>query len=368
MQKGQSYTTPAGKAFMELVRCGLSGANPDEILFSDLSSRDWEEIYTLAKRQTVCGICYDAYRKLPDCLLPPGTLLPRWVARVNAIETTNRAMTEAVTLLVRMMRAMGLNPIIQKGISVARFYKNPELRECGDIDLWLPASEFGSGIEFARKTGSNIKSNPDGSISFLYRCFVIELHSQLINVSSPFASRSLASFGKRHISSHVTDATIPSPTPLIELLLINVHIMKHVFGTGIGLRHICDYLCASYALKGHYSEARFEKMCSVLGISKWTALLNDFLVTHLHADPEKLPPSGLKKANSIPTETLMKIIMEGGNFGQHLADGRTKKRHRSGHSKLHTLSMFLKRSRFAASVAPAEASWNFFRLLVGQIH
>ena len=91
--------TPAKQAFMELVRCGIAGAAPRQGLFRGLSGADWETIYTLARRQTVCGICYDAYCKLPDSLLPGGTLLPRWVARVNAIETSNRAMGIAVDLV-----------------------------------------------------------------------------------------------------------------------------------------------------------------------------------------------------------------------------------------------------------------------------
>ena len=154
---------------MELVRCGIAGAAPRQGLFRGLSGADWETIYTLARRQTVCGICYDAYCKLPDSLLPGGTLLPRWVARVNAIETSNRAMGIAVAQLVESLGAMGLHPLLQKGLSVARFYSNPELRECGDIDLWLPADEMDRAIDFARQHDSRLKSHPDASISFIFR-------------------------------------------------------------------------------------------------------------------------------------------------------------------------------------------------------
>ena len=353
---------------MELVCCGLSGANPNEKVFSNLSGDDWEQIYTMARRQTVCGVCYNAYCKLPDTLLPPGSLLPRWVARVNAIETANRAMYEAVASLVAKLRQLGIHPVVQKGLSVAKFYNNPELRECGDIDLWLPESEIESGIAFARSIDTNIQSHPDGSISFIYRGFVVELHRRLINISSPSLSRRMESFAIALCRKQVNyDSRIPSPPPLLELLLVNVHIMRHVFGTGIGLRHLCDYMCAAYSLHGRYDAEEFKVVCSMLGISKWTALLNDFLVKHLGADMAMLPPSGLKSANTIPTGTLLKIIKEGGNFGHHLHNSDHKPSHVAG-GKLHTLGMFLKRSRFAASVAPSEAFWNFFRLIIGQVH
>lgn len=361
-----TVNTPAHKAFMELVCCGVSGAVPDEKIFSGLSGEDWEQIYTLARRQTVCGICYDAYCKLPDRLLPAGSLLPRWVARVNAIETSSRRMSEAVAALVKTLGALGLHPVVQKGLSVARFYINPELRESGDIDLWFPGDELEKAIAFARKTDRKLKSHPDGSLSFIYRGFVVEIHRQLINISTPGAARRLRAFISRQSPVCATGDGIPSPAPLFELLLVNVHIMRHAFGTGIGLRQICDYMRAAYELKGSYDPAEFEKACVSLGISRWTALLNDFLVTYLRASADMLPPSGLSEANSQPVSSLMKIVIEGGNFGHHRHSVAESAVPASG-GKLHTMAMHLKRARFALAIAPSEAVWNFIRLIVGQI-
>lgn len=368
MLKVDNYNTRAQRAFMELVRCGATGATPDHHLFISLSANDWEYIFTTARRQTVCGICYCAFCLLPDSLLPPDTVLLRWVARVSAIEDSNRRMAEAVPQIVRMMRGIDLHPVVQKGLSVARFYPHPELRECGDIDLWVPACDFSACLSLVRQIDGTMKSHPDGSISFVYQGFVVEIHRKLISISSPLRSMNLEAFALRRCHKHVDyDAPVPSPTPLLELLLISVHIMRHAFGTGIGLRHICDYMCAAYALSGQYDRDEFSEACSLLGISRWVALLNDFLHERFGADPDILPPSGLRKANRIPTEALMSIIMEGGNFGQHsLAAG--KKKGSAANGKLQTLSMLLRRSRFAASIAPSEALWNFVRLIIGQMH
>lgn len=353
--------TPAKQAFMELVRCGIAGAAPRQGLFRGLSGADWETIYTLARRQTVCGICYDAYCKLPDSLLPGGTLLPRWVARVNAIETSNRAMGIAVAQLVESLGAKGLHPLLQKGLSVARFYSNPELRECGDIDLWLPADEMDKAIDFARQHDSRLKSHPDASISFIFRGFVVELHRRLISLSAPRAAHRLETYIRQYYSRRPLAGSIPSPAPLLELLLLSVHIMRHAFGTGIGLRQLCDYMRASYMLRGQYDAAEFERACEELGISRWIAVLNAFLVKYLGAEPAMLPPASCRKVSDRQVDGLMGVIMEGGNFGLH-----------SGHAdapggKLRTLSMLLRRSRFAFGIAPAEAFWNFVKLTVGQL-
>lgn len=357
--------TSAEKAFRELLRKGLAGAAPAPSLFEGLTGDDWEAIYRMAKRQTVCGICYDSFCRLPGRLLPGGALLPRWVARVNAIETTNLRMRAALAGLVALFREARLHPVVQKGLSVARFYPNPESRESGDIDLWLPGDELSQAVEMISGLGCTPARHPDGSISFSYKGFVVEFHRTLINVCNPKASARLDAYAREACAGAEPAAgDIPSPTPLLELLLLDFHIMRHAFGNGIGLRQVCDYVLASKALAGSYDRREFESCCRMLGISKWTALLNEYAVDCLAVDPAVLPPSGWSGKGTLPVAKLHDIITDGGNFGHHL-----KKRCRDGgKTKLHTLAMLARRSRFAASIAPSEAFWNFVRLLVGQIH
>lgn len=356
-----SCDIPARKAFLELVRCGAMGSAPDPALFRGLTAGDWETIYTLARRQTVCGLCYSAYCVLPDSLLPAGPVLPRWVARVEAIEDAGRRMACAVRELVDAFRRAGLHPVVQKGLSVARFYPAPGLRECGDIDLWFPESEMSAAVALVAAKGRTVTTHPDGSRSFSFRGFVVELHRRLISISAPRASRRLAASVARMCADSVPAADLPSPLPLLELLLIDVHIMRHAFGTGIGLRQICDYMLAADRLRGRYDRAEFARMCAALGISRWTALLNAFTVRYLGADAASLPPSGCEKEVTLPVEDLMRIVLEGGNFGHHSASGALRRR-----GKSHTVAMLVRRSRFAFSVAPAEAFWNIVRLTFGQ--
>lgn len=351
-----------------MVCSGLRDEAPDEALFKVLDNTGWEKIYKMACRQTVTGICCTAFCKLPDGLLPPHTLLVQWMARVNTIEYLNRCMREAIMLLIKRFRKQGLHPIVQKGLSTARFYQNPDLRESGDIDIWLPGKDFDKGVKHVRESGEDVKHNPDGSFSFVYRGFVVELHLYLIKICNPAVAYKWNTYAIQLCTAEMgNDEEIPSPPPLFEILLISMHIMHHAFGAGIGLRHICDYYCALQALHGKYDLAAFEKACRSLGISKWTEMLNGFTAFYLDAPESILPPSGLKSPKKVSPEALLYIIKEGGNFGQHFQDDG-KRTILSYKGKLHTLSMFLKRSRFAASIAPVEAFWGFGRLLLGQMY
>lgn len=360
--------TPAYDAFKELLCKGLAGSEPDITLFENLTDDGWETIYRTARRQTVCGVCYDALCRLPDRLLPSSSLLPRWVARVNAIETANLAMRAALSRLVSTLKASGLHPMVQKGLSVARFYISPDLRESGDIDLWLPGKELSAGVDIVRKLGCRPVTHPDGSIAFNYQGFVVEFHRALINVCNPSIAKQLESYVAGMCRDYGDDSSsIPSPPPMLELLLLDVHIMRHAFGNGIGLRQICDYVLASKALRDSYDHAEFERLCRKTGISKWTALLNGFAACYLDASPADLPPSGRDGKGGLPVERLFDIISKGGNFGHHMPNYSSSLGN-MGKRKLHTLSMFARRGRFALSVAPGEAFWQIFRLIMGQIH
>ena len=99
---------------------------------------------------------------------------------------------------------------------------------------------------------------------------------------------------------------------------------------------------------------------------KWIEILNGFLVRYLDIPAEELPSSGFKGKNNVSPDVLMRIIREGGNFGLHQQESGICDKPRAK-GKMHTLVMFFRRSRFAASVAPSEAFWCFVRLLLGQL-
>lgn len=348
-----------------MVYCGISDKIPDNDLFSSLNICDWEEIYRMARRQTVCGICYDAFCRLPGELLPPENILIRWVARVNAIEITNRRMAQALSSLLGIFRNEGLRPVVQKGMSVARFYRIPELRECGDIDLWFPTEDIDRAIKVAAENGSGLRHNPDSSVSFIFNGFIIEMHSRLISLSNPAGLRRIDRLIRELGTDRNNSEELPSPPALLELLLVTVHIMRHAFGKGIGLRQICDYYRASVALAGKYDSGHFADICRATGISRWVALLNDFVATYLGMPASGMPPSGLDGKSKESPETLMEIIREGGNFGQYIREDDSGKPD-FDKGKIHTFVMFLRRARFAAGIAPKEALWSVGQLILGQ--
>ena len=84
-----------------------------------------------------------------------------------------------------------------------------------------------------------------------------------------------------------TEITIPSP--LLNLVLLNTHIMKHAFGWGIGLRQLCDLTRAYHCLQTETDGKALYDLCRKAGIIRWNSLLHTFLVKQLGLPASSLP-------------------------------------------------------------------------------
>lgn len=362
-------STASDRAMLQLLRAGLYDDPSLLEGFAGLTPSQWETLYVQAKRQTVSGIICHALAMLPDSLLPPYGLLLRWVARAHSIETSYSRMSRALSSLLELFAAAGLRPVLQKGHGVARFYSTPTLRVCGDIDLYFPEEQQQQADAIIASHGISLHRAPDGSTCYLWQGVEVEHHSSLIQLHSPFRRNALS----RLLASEATvdinvGASLPAAvlTPLAELLMINVHIMKHSLGAGIGLRHFCDYSLAYAALIPAIGMERYKEACRSLGILRWTDVLHSFINAILPSAGAPLPVLG-REASADALRRLGSLVMEGGNFGlyRHSSDRISRN---AWSRKFGTFFSFLRHSGFTVRIAPGEALWMIMKLTRGQLH
>lgn len=351
-----------------LLRAGLWEKEPEELSLFPLPPETWAEIFKLSRMHTVTGIVYRGILRLPDDCLPPWEMLAQWVAQAERIERMNRTMNDTLAELYALFDSKGWLAVLQKGQGVARFYEEPLLRECGDIDLYFPDRKAqDEAAEWLRKEGCQPEKAPDGSLHYRYNGIVVEHHPELIDLQNPFLhgylSRLIAGegFGKAVLAEGRVTVVVPSP--LLDLLLLNTHIMKHAIGRGVGLRQLCDIAHAYHSLHGQFDPETLRFLYIKTGISHWSSLLHAFLVDYIGLSSDRLPYDEHRLLSSQP---LLDIVLRGGNFGQH-ADGQEKTRAQRGWiRKLHTARSFCRNLHFAATYASGESFWTAARLLRGQ--
>ena len=441
-------------AFLTLLRAGLWGRDPMEEGFRLPGDEEWEQVFKMSGRQTVAGIVFDGICRLPDDLQPSPGLFARWVVAVTRIESGNERMNVALKDLVKVFVDNRLSPVLQKGQGVAEFYPAPMHRECGDIDFYFPESLSlrqaqrpenaaqrpenaahkpektanqpvaepveapdndrllslskhrtmnDKAIDLVKSHGIKVETMPDGSQSYEWKGIEIEQHPTIVDLCSPAARKWIPDLDGEpgYVPSDLADGLL-EPSPELNALLLNTHILKHALGKGIGLRQMCDLAMLYHRIcaDGRRQECgeRIFRLYRRAGILKWSRLLHSFLVGVIGLKEEELPYSE-KVVSYWP---LFRIVEDGGNFGQHrgkdsghfgtstssvtgkISDGNgsgvsVEPRERNGSEgsghfdklsdrkrKLATAGMFLRRAGFSMRFAPKEAFWTFTELVKGQ--
>lgn len=344
------------KALLSLLRAGLWNKEPDEKDMFPLSEQEWQDVYRLAKEQTVDGLVFQGACMLDEDLMPPIDMMQVWLAKVDQIEQTNRSMNAKLDRLLEWLKSNGIHPVVMKGQGVARYYEEPLQRICGDIDLFLPTKgEFTEACQLTEAKGLATTQEADGACSFMWDDVEVELHQRLIDIHNPWCQKGIAQL----IESEGYDDDYP--TPLLNILLLSAHLLKHIMGHGVGLRQFADMARACAVLHDSIDTKQYEVECRKLGIENWSSELHEILVDVLGLSPSLLPS---QRKSSLSTEYILGKVLKGGNFGQHGTsrnenDGTWKR-------KWHTAQSFLRDWKQNRRLAPSETFWVTASLALGQ--
>lgn len=354
-------------ALLALLRSGLWEREVDDLSPFPLPRVLWECVYQLARCQTVTGLVFRGIQYLPDELLPHESLLVQWAAETDAIERKNREMNRVLSGLCSLFHSIGLHPVLQKGQGVAHFYDKPLLRECGDIDLYFAGNDAWTAANSAMASrGARLRELSDKSVYYMWQGIKIEHHSRLFDLHNPFLRGYAARLERdkgfdRLVLDGFPGSELTVPSPFLNLMLLDLHILKHALGWGIGLRQLCDMARACHCLSAGIEPDEMRAVSRRLGITRWDAMLHACLTGSLGLREQCLP-----YPVSAPTaQPLLDIVWRGGNFGYRL-QSRGQSGQSSWRSKLRTARSFRHNLRFAVSYAPKEAFWLVARLLKGQ--
>ena len=281
------------KLFFELIQVAIGSRKS---LSRVPSAAEWGELYAMATRQALTGVCFVAVQKLSgssDVSCLPELLRLKWLGMAAKIQQRNQVVNEACVELVRQYTHDGLSCCILKGQGNLVNYPE-ELREArnpGDIDVWCKTADpcgveiavgdlDGKGahyehyagirgvIEYVKQLHRIAGSEIHDGIRYHHvdapsvNGVSVEVHFRPIYFDNPIRNRRLQRWFEENEQFNLCDATaldkkaclqqekntFSVPSVSFNVVYQLAHINKHLFEEGIGLRQLMDYYFVLRAL------------------------------------------------------------------------------------------------------------------------
>lgn len=315
------------KLFFELILVALGKRTA---LSSAPSADEWGVLFGLSRQQALAGVLWTGVNRLPEDQRPPRDILLSWYALSLKIRELNLRLNKECVEVGNFLNDQGFDCALLKGQSMARLYRHPLSRTPGDIDVWLrPKGSKSISLSQARRAVLSL-ARQRGRLEGVTYCHVhfpllkqteVELHFTPSWMSSFQDNRFLQRFWLEEapvqfahaIALPETSGTVASPTNEFNRFYILLHIYRHFFGEGIGLRQLMDF---HYVLLQPCSEAsrlRTVDMLRRMKMLRFSAAVMFIMqeVFGLSSEQLLLPP------NEPEGRFLLSEILHSGNFGKY---------------------------------------------------
>ncbi len=305
----------------DILRCALSGKH----FTGTLLVKQFEDVLKQAEEQAIFGLIFNAVHNVEIADKEDGVgdevgiaqmVIYEAVGLQEQIKQLNEIVNERAERLKRIFASWGYRTCILKGQGVAQLYPTPLLRQSGDIDIWVDGKQD-EIISCIRNNCLGIR-NVDyvHSGANFFNDVEVEVHFRPSWMYNPFCNRKLQKYFSASRESQFAhfDDKVGFAYPTIEFNLVYslIHINRHIFEEGIGLRQFVDYY---YILKHSSSEERnvaFRQLCQ-FSLKKFVAAVMYIEKEVLGIDDEYL----LCVPNRKEGKFLLDEIVRGGNFGQY---------------------------------------------------
>ena len=244
--------------YVTLLKCSIQNECSVKS-FSFLSDSQWYQLFHLSQQQATLGVCYPVLNTLPKAQQPPQGIFLQWAAQANYIKIRNQKMQQALRSLQSLFAEIEVYPVVMKGLSFAMNYPIPDLRMCGDIDLFIP-EKYEGAIEYLRGKGMELDYS-EQHYALNYQGVRVELHHRVIN--PPFKEINTYKIQDIHWESrnNMNRERLDFKVFDIETqaVLMLTHAAEHLAGPGISFRFLYDWATFLQAHEKELNPISFNK-------------------------------------------------------------------------------------------------------------
>lgn len=249
-----------------------------------------------------------------------------FVERLQAVVLTSigmySQMNTALRQIVVTLREKGIEPVLLKGQGLAEYYPTPELRQCGDIDIYVGEDNYWAAYDAFYPISTEIDEKPSipNRVHFHAKIgpIFIEVHRKADYMHSRKADRLLREYMLDGLSKNtcplkICGVEVMTPNDTYNAFYIFHHLWRHFSTSGVGLRQFCDWARFLHTHVGKLDLILLRKMIEELGCMIPWQIFGCFLVNDLGLPDKEFPFYNIKYLDKV--NKVRDYVMAGGNFG-----------------------------------------------------
>ena len=294
----------------------------------------WGRIMHIARTQALSGLIGDVLLSREEIR---EKLPAKFMDMLQDIPKVNMGMhiqmNRVLQLVVMTLTQNGIEPVLLKGQGLAKYYPTPELRQCGDIDVYVGEENYEKAYDSMLPIVSEIDDRAkiwnwmhfDAKVGTV----MIEVHQKADYMHSHKNAKIYREFMLNGLTKDLCPIKfgtmeVMTPNDTYNAFYVFYHLWRHFTTSGVGLRQFCDWTCFLHTHVGKLDLPYLKKMLVGLGFMKPWQVFGCFLVKELGLPKDEFPFYSDEYAGKV--DQVRKYVMTDGNFGRNVLAGREKSR------------------------------------------
>lgn len=285
---------------------------------------DWAKVAKLAKIQSVLGVAGEVM--LSDSRISasvPVELKAKIKNFIMANMMSHVKLNGVLSKVVSELSAAGIPSVLLKGQGLATCYPKPELRQCGDIDLYVGLEKYDASYDVLSPLATKIDDRKALEVGKHYDLYVgkvaVEVHRYTDRYPTARLDRiyqevSLEGLGDKVVPVEIAGSVVNTPSDDYNAFYIFSHLYHHFLINGLGARHLSDWMLFLRERKEHICLDSLRDTLQRLDMMEPWQAFGCVLVTYLGMPQEDFPFYDASQQWKV--SRIIARILEEGNFGK----------------------------------------------------
>ena len=276
--------------FFAILRSIVWGTSAD--VPSDI---DWQAVLNLAARQK-CLHAFSVWSKVNTISTPYDKHLH---ANMLVLLARHARLNQLAVEVIGLLAQHNIPATLIKGASLAGLYPDPDMRDFGDVDIYVGEEHYLRAAEIVTDAYPDAHWHSDirGGIHYIMVLDekmdrVVELHRVTMEFHDKKADALYQGFTHKYLSQpdsmSLGGVALPVPAAAYNALYVFMHAWHHFESTGVGLRQLADWALCLHEAHKQLTAEEWQNLCDEIDAILTALYMKTVWQTFAHVLVEQL--------------------------------------------------------------------------------